>query len=599
MYKYVVKILVLLTKREKQKLVFVLIGMIIAGLFEVLGVGSILPFVSVISNPEIIQTNEYLSLAYNIFGFSSGSTFIFILGIGVIIFLFISNVARTLSSYMVKRYSAMRNHSFSVRLLQMYISQPYSFFLNKNSSELVKNILGEVNVVIRAFLLPLLEMIKNIIIGIFIIGMLLFVEPILTIIVATILSSLYIFIYYIFRNILKKLGAERLVSNTQRFKYANEVLNGIKSVKVLGRESVFLGLFTKPSKKLCKNQAYSDIIGDVPRYLIETFVFGGILLVILYLFQARDSIQDIIPILSLYIFAGYRLMPAMQKIFKSLTKLKFNTSVVDLIHDHLVNNTVVALPGVINDSEKKKFKNELKLENISFSYQGTSEKIIKDQSFSIKANTTVGLVGSTGCGKTTLVDIILGLLEPQEGQILVDDVMINSENRRNWQANLGYVPQSIFLTDDTIASNIAFGVPEDKIDLELVRNVAGIADLSTFIEEELEDKYKTVVGDRGIRLSGGQRQRIGIARALYFNPSVLILDEASSALDGLTEKAIMDSIYKLSHEKTIIMIAHRLTTIKGCDVIYIMDKGIVVDSGTYDELIECNDNFRHMAEGNK
>ena len=597
MYKYILKILALLTKREKQKLFLVLLGMIAAGFFEVLGVGSILPFVSLISRPDIIHTNKYLISAYNILGFTSDSSFIFIFGIGVIVFLFLSNLVRTLSSYMVKRYSAMRNHSFSVRLLQMYISQPYAFFLDKNSSELVKNILGEVNVVIRSFLMPFLEMIINIIIGLFIVSMLLFVQPVLTIAVAGLLSLIYISVFFVFRNILKRLGAERLASNSQRFKYANEVLTGIKSVKILGRESIFLGLFAKPSKKLNKNQAFSDIIGVVPKYMIETFVFGGILLIILYLFRMEKNMQDILPILSLFIFAGYRLMPAMQKIFNSLTKLKFNTSVVDLVYDHLMNYQQLSLPGVIGNSEKLIFEKEIKLNKLSFTYNGTTESVIKDQSLTIKANTTVGIVGSTGCGKTTLVDIILGLLEPQKGQILIDGVKISSENRRNWQANLGYVPQSIFLTDDTIASNVAFGVPEDKVDMGLVRAVVGIADLSKFIEEELTDGYRTVVGDRGIRLSGGQRQRIGIARSLYFKPSVLILDEASSALDGLTEKAIMDSIYKLSHKITIIMIAHRLTTIKECDMIYYMDKGTIVDSGTYDELIKQNKNFRQMAEG--
>jgi ABC-type multidrug transport system fused ATPase/permease subunit len=222
---------------------------------------------------------------------------------------------------------------------------------------------------------------------------------------------------------------------------------------------------------------------------------------------------------------------------------------------------------------------------------------VKDQSLTIKANTTIGLVGPTGCGKTTLVDIILGLLTVQAGNMYVDGIEITQENVDAWQANLGYVPQNIYLTDDTIAKNIAFGVPEDEVDFNAVKKAASVANLSEFVEKELERGYDTIVGDRGIRLSGGQRQRIGIARALYHDPSVLILDEATSALDGLTEMAIMDAIHNLSHQKTIIMIAHRLTTVKECDVIYVMDKGRIVDSGKYDELIQRNERFRRMAEG--
>ncbi|MDR2783638.1 MAG: ATP-binding cassette domain-containing protein, partial [Treponema sp.] len=243
------------------------------------------------------------------------------------------------------------------------------------------------------------------------------------------------------------------------------------------------------------------------------------------------------------------------------------------------------------------FHNSVRFENISFSYAGFEKAVIKNQSLHIKANTSVALVGSTGCGKTTFIDIMLGLLEPQEGKIFVDDVEITNENRKDWQVNLGYVPQSIFLTDDTIRNNIAFGVAPDKINDKMVVNAAKIANIHDFVENELAQKYETVIGERGIRLSGGQRQRIGIARAVYHNPSALILDEATSALDGVTENAIMDAIKRIGHKKTIIMVAHRITTVKNCDVIYMMDKGVIVDSGNYEELYKKNEMFRRMADG--
>jgi len=597
MNKYFRKILSLLTRKEKKTLIYVFLGILVMGFLEVIGVGSIMPFISVASDPTIITSNIYLNKVYNLFGFMSEASFLFALGTAVIVFLFISNLARALVSYTVKRYAAMRNHYFSVRLLRKYISQPYVFFLNQNTSGLIKNTLGEVSVVVNKVLLPGLEMITNIIICFFIIGMLVFVDPVLSFLVVLILSVSYTLIYVVFRKILKRLGIERLAANTQRYKYTSEVLNGIKDVKILGRELTFLKLYEKPSKKFCINDAYNDIMGELPKYALETIAFGGILVMMLSLIKDQSDFSKIIPLISLYAFAGYRLMPAMQKIFRAITKLKYSAPVVDLLYDHMTNYENRPLNEKVTDFEKIKFNKEIVLDNIRFYYPGAQDPVIKKQSITIQANTTVGIVGSTGCGKTTLVDIVLGLLEPQEGNIYIDGVKITTENLHNWQANLGYVPQSIFLTDDTIASNIAFGVPPDEINMDAVLRAANVANLATFIEEELELQYDTLVGERGVRLSGGQRQRIGIARAVYHNPSVLILDEATSALDGLTESAIMDAIHNLSHKKTIIMIAHRITTVKECDVIYIMEKGRIIDSGKYDELIQRNKQFRQMAKG--
>lgn len=592
-------ILSLLTVSEKRKLIVVFFAMLIAGALEIIGVGSIMPFISVASDPASIKSNKLLNWAFTTFGFTDPQRFVFFLGIAVIGFILVNNLGRTAISYIIHRFSGMRLHWISLRLLRKYLRQPYIFFLNQNSSDLSKNILSEVAVVVNRVLIILLQMISNTVISICIIGLLFFVDPLLALTVSIVLGVSYFVIFGLVRNYLGRKGIERAQVNTDRYKYVYEALGGIKDVKLLGREEVFLDLYAKPSRQYAINDAMSEVVSDVPKYIMETIAFGGILVIILVLMGAGGNLNSILPLVSLYAFGGYRLMPALQKVFKAFAKIKYSFPVVEIVHRHLVGLPDGAARTDVLDIEPLSFKNRMDLESIRFTYPEMSEPVIKDQNLSIDANTSIGFVGPTGCGKTTLVDIVLGLLRPQFGTMKVDGTVISEENLRSWQANLGYVPQTIFLTDSTIARNIAFGIPEDQIDMEAVRKASRIANLDGFIERELEHGYETQVGERGVRLSGGQRQRIGIARAMYHNPSVLILDEATSALDGLTEQAIMDAIHNLSHKKTIIMIAHRITTVRECDVIYVLDHGAIVDRGTYDELIKRNESFRLMAEGSK
>jgi ABC-type multidrug transport system fused ATPase/permease subunit len=344
------------------------------------------------------------------------------------------------------------------------------------------------------------------------------------------------------------------------------------------------------------NDAASSIVNDIPKYLIETIAIGGILGVIIIMIHSGGKIDDFLPTLTVYVFGSYRLLPLLQKMFRAIANIKFNFPILENFYQDF--NSLPSGKGIIDSNiQKMNFNETIKLENILFSYPASNQVIIKNQNIIIKRNTSVAIVGPTGCGKTTLVDIVLGLLEPQSGGIFVDNQQVDDTNRMSWQKNLGYVPQSIFLTDDTIRSNIAFGINPKDIDDETVIDSAKMANIHDFIENELQDKYNTVIGERGIRLSGGQRQRIGIARALYHNPPVLILDEATSALDSLTENAIIDAIKNLSRKKTIIMIAHRLTTVKNCDVIYLMDKGVIVDHGNFDELYSKNQSFKRLADG--
>jgi ABC-type multidrug transport system fused ATPase/permease subunit len=596
---YLRQLLGLLSNKEKRKLILVFIGVLLLGILELAGIGSIMPFLSVASNPEMIQTNVYLKRAYEIFRFTSSESFLFTLGIGAILFIVFSNAMKALVTYMNKRFTAMRLHSLSLRLFRRYLYRPYVFFLNKNTSELMKNILTEVSDLVNNALKPLLDITTSVVVTLLIVVMLVLVNPVLALIAFTVVCAIYGIVYLTVRRRLDHLGKRSIESHRLRYKKISEAFGGIKDLKVLGREDYYIRDFIPPSIENAKVNVTMTLIGDIPRYVLEIVAFGGMLLVVLYMMRTMGNFRDAVPVIGLYAFAAYRMIPSLQKFFSELSKLRSHLPVAKLIRDNLGDweaeeNRVKTIKNL--NLQPLPFDHEIRLNRISFSYPGGDVPVITEQTFVIRKNTTVGLVGPTGCGKTTTVDILLVLLEPQSGTFMVDGVEITEENVGSWRLQIGYVPQHIYLADDSVAKNIAFGVPEKFIDMEAVEKAARIANVHDFISEEMPAKYETVVGERGIRLSGGQVQRIGIARALYHNPAVLVLDEATSFLDGLTEAAIMDAIHALSHKKTIIMIAHRLATVRECDEIFSMDHGVVVDKGTYQDLVERNERFRKIAQ---
>jgi ABC-type multidrug transport system fused ATPase/permease subunit len=362
---------------------------------------------------------------------------------------------------------------------------------------------------------------------------------------------------------------------------------------------VFLDRYAEYALCHARGNAAAGVISQLPRYALETIAFGGILLIVLYSLRTDQDIGKIIPLLSIYAFAGYRLLPALQQIFSSVSLLRVSLPALDVLHEDLCREGAAADPvGALVEAgtlQPLPFARELRLREVTFSYSGAKTPSIDKLDLTIKLNSSVGLVGATGSGKTTVVDMILGLLAPDSGQLTADGVAIAGDAVARWQCNLGYVPQAIYLCDDTIVRNIAFGVPERDIDMSAVVRAARIANLQEFIETELTHGYFTVIGERGVRLSGGQRQRIGIARALYRDPAVLIMDEATSALDGVSEEAVMDALRTLSGQKTVIIVAHRLTTVKDCDVIYQMDHGRIASQGTYGELQGSSPWFRAAA----
>ncbi|MCS3783575.1 ATP-binding cassette subfamily C protein [Salinibacter ruber] len=559
-----------------------------------------MPFLSVAADPASVHENVYLSWTYQALGFEETESFLIFLGLGSLTALLLSNAFIVLTTWALYRYAWGRNHSLSWRLLRSYLHHPYEYFLTRNSSELSKNILQEVKSVISGMLIPALRGMAKGIVALFIIGFLVFMDPLVALSVAAVLGCSYAAVYFLVRSRLDKYGEKRVEAETDRYQSVSEALGGIKEVKLRGKESTFLEQYIEPSELYARYQTRYQVIKKAPRYLLEGVAFGGIILIAVYLIAVRESIQQVIPMLGLYAFAGYRLMPALQQAFQGVASAHFNIAALKAIRRGM-QDRLGSASQVRGNGRKEETSTPLTLENnvsidgIYFTYPNADEPAIKNLSVEIPANTTLGFVGKTGSGKTTAVDIILGLLRPQRGEIRVDGTPVQDTVVGRWQQNVGYVPQQIYLSDDTVARNIAFGVPEDQIDIDVVKDAARRAHIFDFVNRDLPDKWNTFVGERGVKLSGGQRQRIGIARALYHNPSVLVFDEATSALDQATEASVMEAIYDLEGDHTMLMIAHRLSTVKRADNIVMLEKGRKVGEGAYEELRSKNKKFKSMV----
>lgn len=583
------KLFSLLSKNEKKRAFFLLIMILISAILDTIGVASIMPLIALLSNSSLVETNMLINKVYNFFRFDDPQVFLFYMGVSFFLFFLGTMVFKALTIYLQLRFSLMCEYSVGKRLLQSYLFQPYTWFLDRHGSDLAKNILSAVNQAINQGLLPIFNFIAQGLVAFFIIILLVFVDPKLSLIVGLTLGIIYGVTYKLFSNMLNRIGLERVQSDKERYTAISNAFGAIKETKLGRLENFYTRVFSDPAKRFANNQATAQIIGQLPRYIFEAIAFGGLLLIILYLMRKSEDFTSTLPILSLYVLAGYRLMPALQQLYRSLASLRYAEPVIKSLSSDLKKK-----PDINILKDKLDFKKYISLRNITFSYPKSSKNNLNDISIKIPAKSTIGLVGSTGSGKTTLVDLVLGLLEPREGTLEIDNTIINRNNLASWQSIIGYVPQQIFLTDQSISSNIAFGVDSKLVDHEAVECASKIANLHNFVTNECKESYNTLIGERGIRLSGGQRQRIGIARALYHKPKVLILDEATNALDSLTEQAVMDAVYNLSNKITIILIAHRLRTVKNCDQVFLMDKGNIIASGNYDELSKSNKDFNQF-----
>lgn len=587
----------LLSLRERRQVLLLLLLMLGLGVFEMAGVASLFPLITVLSNPSLIETNNYLNATYQTLGFTSTNGFLIFLTSGVFVVITVRTIFTSLTNYSLLRYAEMRSQSMSSRLLGSYLRRPYIYFLNRHSADMGKTVLSEVEQVIYGSLMPALQFVSKLIISTFLLALVVSIEPAVALVSILVLVVSYTLVYTLIRGYLIRRGAERLEFNRMRYRVAQEVLAGVKEVKVGGLELSYLRRYDEASGYFHRLKVHLSLVKQVPQQLLQILAIGGVLSVILVLlFRADGEFHEVLPVIALYAFASMRILPVIQTLFQNVASMRVGKPALDVLHHELYEaNYATDLKAVDRNFPLIK---GIALKNIGFTYPASKKTVIHEISLNIPAKSSVGFVGSTGAGKSTIVDLIIGLLEPQKGAIEVDGIPIIRENVRKWQRSIGYVPQQIFIADETIAENIALGISSAKIDMAAVERAAKMAELHEFIVDELSEGYSTEVGERGVRLSGGQRQRLGIARALYHSPQVLILDEATSALDSLTEQAVMGAVHNLGHEITIILIAHRLSTVKECDTIFLLEKGELIGQGTFDQLVQTNERFRAMAATN-
>lgn len=593
------KVNALLTSRERRDIGLLLLLLLVTAAIEVVGVASVMPFVALLSKEDAIDTVPFLSSIYSALGFENRNYFLAALGATLFV-LFVSSLAlKAISALAILRFSSMRAHSLACRLLEKYLNRPYVFFLERNSSELSKTLLSEVAEVINGILIPVLRLSSGGIVALAMVVFLLSIQPLMTLAVFGVIGGGFAGAYALTRHYLLRTGNERVLSNKERFVSATESLNGIKELKLSGREATYLKRFSVASKRFSRLEAISRAIGDLPVYAVQAVAFGGVLGIVVYVNLAGESLQQLLPLLAMYGFAGYRLLPAVQLIFKGFTQLRFYSAALDKVHADMTgfSEPPPAHPSAAaHPSTHPPFSmGNLALSNVSYAFPNANRKAVNAVSLTIRAGDCVAFVGSTGAGKSTTVDLILGLLEPTDGTILLDGDPLQGARLTQWQRNIGYVPQSIYLSDASVSENIAFGVPREEIDMEAVIRAAKAAHIHDFITSQLAESYQTIIGERGIRLSGGQRQRLGIARALYHDPAVIVFDEATSALDNATEAAVMEAVNELTGSKTIIMIAHRLSTVERCDRIFLLSHGRLAAQGSYRELLASSSEFADMV----
>jgi HlyD family secretion protein len=599
------KLMGMLTARQKRIFTLLQVLFCVTGVLQAAGAAAIGPFVALLSNASLIHKHKVFSFLYHLGGFHNDISFMVAFAVLVMGTIAVSNAALGLSTWYTLFYSSRTGQEFQRAIFRNYLHQEYAFFGRKNSSELITFVSQESPRLVYNILIPLLNITGQGFMIALMVGGLLYIDWAVALSAAVVVGGGYAFVYRLIRHNLATHGKIIGRSNDARQRLLTESLGGVKEVKLLGTERYYEERIAEANAAGLHSTAVIGLSGDLPKFVLETIAFSAMLGLATYLLVQRGWTNEIVAMLSLYAMAGYRLLPAAQTIFKSISLIKANGDVVYALHDQVIEGRKLAYvqPAVASHASSgagpgelaaaDKIEGDIKLVNVSYRYPGVQEPTLKNINLVIPRNTLVALVGPSGAGKSTLADIVLGMLTPTEGRLEVGKTSIEGPTVRRWQRNLGYVPQTIFLLDDSIAANIGFGLASE-VDREAMRAAARMANIDQFIEG-LPGQYDYRVGERGALLSGGQRQRIGIARSLYRNPDVLIMDEATSALDSVTEKEIMTTISALKATKTVLMIAHRISTIRSADIIVFVYQGTVHACGTFDELAARDALFRRVV----
>ena len=585
----------LLSRKQKYGLLRVQILVILMAIFEVISLVSILPFMALVGNSNLLFEPGILNDFYQYSEIIDPNDFLIFMALIVLVIILSSSLFSMYTTWKLAMFGNKVGAEIGNRLYKFYMFQPWIFHSNENSTKLVTKIAHEGHRTTYSIINPVLNLNAKFISIFFISSALFIFNPLFAIIGALIFGSSYFGIFSLVKFYLDRNGKVLSEDTQMRFRLMSEGFGGIKDTLLLGRQFLFTNRFTSVSNNIAYAMGNNQTLTNVPRYFIELIVLTAIILLILFLLITNH--QNILPIISIYALSGLKLLPGFQQVYTSVSVIRANIPAFealkeDLLASQISNNLILEMT---NRPKKIPFERNIQFDNVSFSYSRGKSKVISNINLNIPINSSIGIVGPSGSGKSTAVDLLLGLLTPKSGQILIDGKKLDSSNLREWQNRLGYVPQSIYLADASIKENIAFGLPLNQIDNSLITNAIKRSHLKEFIDS-LPDGADTYVGERGVQLSGGQRQRIGIARAIYSQADVLILDEATSSLDGVTEKAIMRAIHDFSGKKTIIMIAHRLTTVKNCDLIFLIDNGKLIDQGNFDDLVKRNKKFMEMAK---
>lgn len=588
------RILRLLPPAERRAAVWLFLAMLLAAALETLGVASILPFMAVVMDPEMLQGLGPLRSILLFLSVESDRDTVVAIGITVFVILVLSNIAAALSLWMQHRYLARVQHALSDELFGGFLVQPYGFHVMRDAASLSNTVFSHVNGAITQALAPMLLGLARVFVVISLLALLVAKDPVIAFSALGLFGLAYAAVYSALRGRQTNLGATLAAAAEDRYRVVLEALGAIKELLVLGRSQESRARFNLASLRYFRSSSLNSAISVLPRYLLESVAFGGIVLVTILLVLRGGNLAQTIPTLALYAFAGYRMMPALQQIYASAVALRFAGAAVDALERDLAECRA-ALAKVPHPASAVPLQRDgvLYVRDVTFSYPSADRPALQGISLEIQPRQTVGVVGRTGSGKTTLADILLGLYEPVSGTVAYGGQLLTREAIATWRKQVGYVPQGVFLANASIAENIALGVPAAERDFAKVRRAAQLAQADEFISA-LPAGYETDVGERGVRLSGGQRQRLGIARALYHDPSFLVFDEATSALDGMTEEAVMSALRSLSGSRTIFLIAHRLRTVETCDRIFVMEGGLLVASGTYAELERESAAFRRL-----
>lgn len=555
----------LLTLREKIHALLLLIVMMIAAVMEMLSLAAFLPLLMLLSDVTIVEGDSIIAQIYQTGWVKDVQSFFIYLAIIIFMASFLRIFVLFLSQYAITKYSLGLEHRWSVRLLSSYLHRPYEFFVYNNSAKLGNFVLQEVGQAISSVVNPILNAISKTLIIIALVSLVIANDPFVASILVLNLFVIYSLSAFVILRPLQRRGKRRVEASNRRFKYANEAIRGIKEAKLGHLEDVYAKRFGAACYEYISQVLFNTVAKMVPRSIAELTLIASLFSALIVSITLNvDGLSNVLPTIGIIALVALRLLPAAQLLYDSIHTLAYNHAAILGLTDGLVSSEIEAFR---TSDPRFKFENSLEIRSLNYQHKGADKFVLQDFSLEIKQGQQVGITGETGAGKSTLLDIILGLRSVQSGDILADGQPIVGDKLVAWQSIIGYVPQAIYLVDDTIAANVALGEDPSNIDLARVDEVCKLANLDTFISKDLPEGYHTLVGDNGIKLSGGQRQRLGIARALYKRPQVMVLDEATSALDVETEAKVMENLRLHSQGVTMIMVAHRLSTLDNCDKI--------------------------------